>query len=158
MAYVSSRDSIFQSTDGRITIHFAANTVSAPTAVIYVPQPITSVPGLRPVYFFSLEAYREHDWQKVAGFNKPVTIQASYTMTDLADLDESRLALYYFDTAANQWIRTPGTVDIDSQSVTATTSRPSGLYGLMAPLQPSSPAPKPLLVRIVLAILSWLLP
>ena len=154
MALISANGDSLQSSDGVTTVTFPTGSVSGPTIAIYMPQAKEiSVSGFSPVRFFTLEAYRQSDWQKITKFNKPIRIQVSYAAPDVAGLNESKLELYYFDTTANQWVGLPSTVDTENKTVTASSVNHFSLYGLMAPASPSPPPTNPFPVFLGMALL-----
>ena len=46
----------------------------------------------------------------------------TYSDADLKGINESTLAVYYWDTATSQWVKLGGTVDLTNNKITATTS------------------------------------
>lgn len=121
-----------------VTVVVPPGAVSASTAIIYIPRPPIPVAGFAPVGFFTLEAYTTGcQWQKFTDFNKPVTIRVSYSPEEAAGIDESKLGLYYFDNALNQWVALPSAVNSAEKSVKVQQlnyfTLHFTLYALMAP-------------------------
>lgn len=121
-----------------VQLVFPPEAVSSTVSVVYLPQPKTSITGFKVVQLFNLEAYTgDCTWQKFTDFNKPVTIQVSYSQEEVTGIDESKLGLYYFDNALNQWVALPSTVspaekNVKIQKLNYFTLHFT-LYALMAP-------------------------
>lgn len=63
---------------------------------------------------------------------QPLTIAASFTLTDVKHLDAGALALHFWDEQAQQWAPLASTIDAAAQSVTASSAR-FGVYQVLAP-------------------------
>ena len=137
---VSPDGSILSTDDGLTIVIFPAGAVSDPATVVYMPQPRIPINGFDVVRLLSLEAYSGCcEWQKFTDFNKPVTIQVSYTREEVAGIDEEQLGLYYFDNELNEWVALEAVVDPAGDSVTVNElnyfTLHFTLYALMAPAE-----------------------
>jgi hypothetical protein len=137
---VSPDGSILSTDDALTTVIFPAGAVSDPATVIYMPQPRIPVDSFDLVRLFSLEAYSGYcEWQKFTDFNKPVTIQVSYSPEEVSGIDEEQLGLYYFDSALNEWVALDAVADPAGDSVTVNElnyfTLHFTLYALMSPVE-----------------------
>lgn len=66
-------------------------------------------------------------------FNQPVTIEIDYSEADLLHLNESQLAIYWWDETNSEWEMLPTTVNTSQKRATAQTTQ-TGNFDLQAPL------------------------
>ena len=97
---------VFTSPSGSsIMIIVPTGAVTQPTTLIYTPVSTTSVP---PGYLFgglafTLVASQNGTILTDFSFLRPVAVTIHYTDSDVAGLDESTLALFYWDTVTSSW-------------------------------------------------------
>ncbi|MFQ5616344.1 MAG: hypothetical protein ACE5GO_07795, partial [Anaerolineales bacterium] len=111
---------------------------------VYSPQPETKADDLVMLHAFALDTYAAAYSEKVTDFNKPVTVQVTYTDADAKGIDEGELSLYYFNTPLNEWVAIRSTVDVGTNKAVAKLDNFSllgNLYALMAPLPPAAVVP-----------------
>ena len=63
--------------------------------------------------------YLTADFGPDGSFNVPVTLTISYKNAELANVDQSRLRMKWYDTSSNKWVKVQGTIDTAKQTVTA---------------------------------------
>ncbi|MBN1888516.1 MAG: cadherin-like domain-containing protein [Thermoflexales bacterium] len=95
-------------TQGRLlSVELPAGAVTQTMGLLYnpivAPESPFSTLGLAGIAF-SLEAYR--DGQPIAGlsFQLPITLTLVYTDSDVSGIDESSLAVYYYDWGSSRWL------------------------------------------------------
>jgi hypothetical protein len=141
LAYIAEDGGMLNVNNRAINVTFPPNAVSEPVMVVHQPQQKVPVVDFTPIRFFTLEAYTTDNctWQKFTDFNKPVTIQVSYSPEEVAGIDEEQLGLYYFDSALNEWVALEAVADPAGDSVTVNElnyfTLHFTLYALMAPVE-----------------------
>lgn len=101
-----------------------------------IPSSVEVVGDL--VYEFTAEVVED---QTSAAFDQPVTLTFTYTDTNISNLDESNLRIYYWNETGQEWVLLPGqTLDTVNNVVTVAVFHFT-LYALMAPPTPSPPSP-----------------
>jgi len=121
-----------------VQLVFPPGAVSSSVNIVYLPQAKTGINGFKVVRLFSLEAYTGGcTWQKFTDFDKPVSIQVSYSPEEVAGIGRRALKLYYFNNALNQWVALPSAIDPATDSVTVNElsyfTLHFTLFALMAP-------------------------
>lgn len=90
-----------------ITVQIPAGAVNKPITLRYrlqttPPQPLSSVFHLA-TYSFTLTAYQEEQALTGLTFQKPVSLDLTYTDDAIRGLDENQLLLVYYDVPTAQW-------------------------------------------------------
>ncbi len=68
---------------------------------------------------FSVNAFRSSDQGLVKTFPKTFSLSVGYDDNMLGGMDESKLALFYWDVVTETWVGVPGSVDPDKNLITA---------------------------------------
>jgi len=90
-----------------------SGTISITPIIDYtVPVGLTSVVGNK-VYDLSANIVGE----EVSTFNQPLTLTFTYTSDEIQGLNESTLAIYYWNETTNQWVSLGGTVDSNASTI-----------------------------------------
>ena len=103
-----------------------ANTVAQDTAISVVAENSETVTSSRPapsdksvvgneVYNFTA-SYAGYE---VTNFSKNLTLEFSYTDSQVSGLNVNSLKVYYYDTLISAWVSVPSTIDVVNKKVTA---------------------------------------
>ncbi|MCB0164820.1 MAG: hypothetical protein KDI79_11375 [Anaerolineae bacterium] len=68
---------------------------------------------------FSVNAFSTLDQRPVKTFNKSFSLSVGYDDAMLGSIDESKLALVYWDVITEKWVEVPGSVDPDENLISA---------------------------------------
>jgi uncharacterized repeat protein (TIGR01451 family) len=107
---LTGRTIVYTHTDGlTTTIEVPAGGVIRAITLVYTPIPSDTLPppptGLHfSQRTFDLSAFLSGRLLRGFIFSKPVTITLRYSDADIRGLDESELALYYWDEGPSQWV------------------------------------------------------
>lgn len=77
------------------------------------------------------------DGVSLTSFQEPITITYVYTDSDIQYADEATLAIYQFNEAGQTWVGLPGTLDLNTQTIWATTTMPGVISLRGEPIYPS---------------------
>lgn len=123
-----------------LTIEVPPGAVSEPVTLVYRPQPLIPILGMKPLLSFTLESYRQvgcNAWVKSDGFKRPVSIHFSSVSEEVHGVDPTHIQLYAFNNSMNQWFPLESTYAPDVQQVIVKRIDhfPSNatLYAIMAP-------------------------
>jgi len=108
--------------DGSVSVSVPAAAVSGSGTVSINPTTSYTAPGgdKQVVGGKSYDLAVTIDDAEVTVFTEPVTLTFSYNDSDISGLDESTLAIYYWDEDSSQWVEVGGTVDAGNNTITAT--------------------------------------
>ena len=109
--------------DNKASVSLPAGAVSGSGTVSVTPTIDYIAPGSDKkviggqVYDFSVTVGEE----TVTSFNESVSLTFEYTDDEVAGVDESNLAIYYWDEDLGQWVKLGGTVDLTNNTITVQT-------------------------------------
>ena len=110
--------------DGTVSVTVPAGAISADGTLTITPQSDYGTPpsGQQLVGSKAYDLDLSVGDQAVTTFSQPIALTFSYVDSDIAGLTESTLAVYYWDSAASQWVKLGGTVDTAGNSLSVYTS------------------------------------
>jgi hypothetical protein len=105
----------------QMTLSFPAGAVPEPTDVILAEGADGPAPDNSGVLgtIFSINAFRVSDNGLVNTFDQPFGLSINYDDSLLGGLDESKLALFYWDVVAGSWVESPHSLDPEANLITA---------------------------------------
>lgn len=108
--------------DNSAAVSFPAYAVSANATISITPTETYNAPvitqGVAGNKAFEFKA--EMGGATVANFAKNLTLTFKYSDSDIAEIKEGTLKVYYWDTALSKWVSIGGTVDAVNNTITAT--------------------------------------
>ncbi len=111
--------------DGCASVVFPPGAVSQPLTITIIKLDGPATPPSNGGFVLIGNAYeftaKDSDGNLVTVFDKPIEITIKYHPGALGPIDESDLAVHYYDEASEQWVPVPATVDTANHKVTATT-------------------------------------
>lgn len=111
------------------SVELPSNSVSANTEIIINPldktnllisNPIPSGKNLIGSYIYDFNA--TSNGASVTQFLKAITLNFSYTDSQISGFDESDIKVYYLDSATNQWVLMPSLIDAVNNKIVVTTT------------------------------------
>lgn len=107
--------------DGKASVTFPAGAFSGTGSVTITPtSTYSTVPsGWKLVGTNAFDFTLLINQLVVKTFSKPVVLTFSYSNGDVSGIDESTLAVFFWDSATNQWMSLGGTVDLIDNHISA---------------------------------------
>ncbi len=118
--FITSAGGVLNSTDGLVRLEVPPGAVTSPLTVTYqllATQTVTGFISLKP--FFELIA-TDIKGNEITQFNRELILQVQYDETGSLDKKEENLQLYYLDQVRSSWIPISSTLNVDSNTLTAT--------------------------------------
>lgn len=120
--------SIISTEGGGAAVKVPAGAISADTTVTVTPVgTVESMTGNPPAGSFMVGGY-VYQFSATSGgtavttFSEAVTLTFTYTNDQVANIDESTLVIYYWDSDTSEWVALSSTVNAATNTVTATTT------------------------------------